>query len=102
VPIAIVLTASMDIVDYLKYDDCGETNLQVAKLVNYPPDCIVVLIGTSYSLSTLDQSYAKFSAMRDGLNKTGRPIVYSYEPHVTVPIQWPQVRTNQDRLQAAV
>ena len=49
--------------DYLKYDDCGETNIQ---------------------------SYAKFSAMRDGLNATGRPIVYSYEPHVTVPIEWPQ------------
>jgi hypothetical protein len=28
--------------------------------------------------------------MRDSLNKTGRPIVFSYEPHVTVPISWPQ------------
>lgn len=49
-------------VDYLKYDDCGEVNLQ---------------------------SYAKFQAMRNALNKTGRPMVYSYEPHVTVPISWP-------------
>ena len=33
-------------------------------------------------------SYAKFSAMRDGLNRTGIPIVFSYEPHLTKPIAW--------------
>ena len=43
-------------------DDCGEVNLQ---------------------------SFAKFMAMRDALNATGRRIFYSYEPHVTVPISWP-------------
>jgi alpha-galactosidase len=46
---------------YLKYDDCGQNNIN---------------------------SYAKFSAMRDGLNRTGIPIVFSYEPHLTKPIAW--------------
>ena len=49
-------------VDLFKYDECGENNLQ---------------------------SFAKFSVMRDALNATGRPIVFSYEPHITVPISWP-------------
>jgi alpha-galactosidase len=48
-------------IDYLKYDDCGEVNIQ---------------------------SYAKFQAMRDGLNATGRPIVFSFEPHNTIPTTW--------------
>eukprot|EP01045_Picozoa_sp_COSAG04_P015498 COSAG04_NODE_1227_length_7681_cov_5.724083_5_plen_88_part_00 len=26
--------------------------------------------------------------MRDGLNRTGIPIVFSYEPHLTKPIAW--------------
>ena len=45
-----------------RYDECGENNLQ---------------------------SFAKFSVMRDSLNATGKPIVFSYEPHITVPIAWP-------------
>mmetsp|Transcript_50740 Transcript_50740/g.99422 ORF Transcript_50740/g.99422 Transcript_50740/m.99422 type:complete len:704 (+) Transcript_50740:1-2112(+) len=49
--------------EYLKYDDCGQVNLQ---------------------------SFAKFSAMRDALNRTGVPVVYSYEPHLVVPIGWPK------------
>lgn len=49
--------------EYLKYDNCGEVDLQ---------------------------SYAKFSAMSDALNATGKHIVFSYEPHLTVPIQWTQ------------
>ena len=48
---------------YLKYDNCGEVDIQ---------------------------SYAKFSAMSDALNATGVHIVFSYEPHLTVPIQWTQ------------
>ena len=28
--------------------------------------------------------------MRDGLNRTGKPIVFSYEPHLTKPIEWTQ------------
>ena len=47
--------------DYLKYDNCGEVNLQ---------------------------SFAKFQAMRDALNATNRSIFFSFEPHVTVPIDW--------------
>ncbi len=39
-------------VDYLKYDACGEDNLQ---------------------------AFAKFQVMRDALNATGRRIVYSSE-----------------------
>ena len=46
----------------LKYDDCGEVDIQ---------------------------SYAKFSAMRDALNATGRSIVFSFEPHTTSIIEWP-------------
>jgi hypothetical protein len=42
-------------VDYLKYDNCGEIDLQ---------------------------SYAKFQTMRDSLNATGRLIEYSFEPHI--------------------
>lgn len=49
------------IVRYLKYDQCGQNNIN---------------------------SYAKMSAMRDGLNRTGIPIVFSYEPHLTKPIAW--------------
>jgi hypothetical protein len=41
-------------VDYLKFDDCGEMNLA---------------------------SYAKFSVMRDAIARTGRPMVYSFEPY---------------------
>ena len=46
---------------YLKYDNCGEVNLQ---------------------------SYGKFSAMADALNATGVPIFFSFEPHLTLPIGW--------------
>jgi hypothetical protein len=42
-------------VDYLKYDNCGEIDLN---------------------------SYAKFQTMRDALNDTGRLIEYSFEPHI--------------------
>ena len=41
-------------VSYLKFDDCGEMNLA---------------------------SYAKFSVMRDAIARTGRPMVYSFEPY---------------------
>lgn len=46
-----------------RYDNCGEVNLQ---------------------------SYAKFSAMSDALNATGARIFFSYEPHLTTPIEWPK------------
>jgi len=49
--------------EYLKYDNCGEVNVQ---------------------------SYAKFSAMSDALNATGKKIFFSYEPHLTEPIAWTQ------------
>jgi hypothetical protein len=41
-------------VDYVKFDDCGEMNLA---------------------------SYAKFSVMGDAIRKTGRSMVYSFEPY---------------------
>ena len=47
--------------EYLKYDNCGEVNIQ---------------------------SYAKFSAMADALNATGKHIFFSYEPHLTSAIAW--------------
>ena len=56
--------------EYLKYDNCGEVDLQ---------------------------SYAKFSAMSDALNATGVPIVFSYEPHLTSPIGWTQYVGNSWR-----
>ena len=43
-------------VDYVKWDDCGEMNLA---------------------------SYAKFSVMRDAIAKTGRPMIYSFEPYTS-------------------
>jgi hypothetical protein len=46
-----------------QYDNCGEVNIQ---------------------------SYAKFSAMSDALNATGKHIFFSYEPHLTAPISWTQ------------
>jgi len=57
-------------VEYLKYDDCGEVNLN---------------------------SFAKFQAMRDSLNATGVHMVYSYEPHTTNPISWPPQMGNSWR-----
>jgi len=48
---------------YLKYDNCGQVNMN---------------------------SYAKFSAMRDALNRTGKRILFSFEPHLTTPIEWPR------------
>jgi hypothetical protein len=57
---ALFLT-TQTVVRYLKYDQCGQNNIN---------------------------SYAKMSAMRDGLNRTGIPIVFSFEPHLTKPITW--------------
>ena len=60
-------------VDYWKYDACGEDNLQ---------------------------AYAKFTVMRDALNHTGRPIVYSFEPHGSsgyCPVIWPSLTGNSWR-----
>eukprot|EP00045_Choanoeca_perplexa_P016032 m.211291 g.211291 ORF g.211291 m.211291 type:complete len:737 (+) comp17148_c0_seq13:406-2616(+) len=57
-------------VSYLKYDACGEKNLN---------------------------SYAKYSIMRDAINATGHSMVFSYEPHVPVTIAWPQYVGNSWR-----
>ena len=60
---------------YLKYDNCGEVDIQ---------------------------SYAKFSAMSDALNATGVHIVFSYEPHLTVPIQWTQFVVSRRMISAGI
>lgn len=39
-------------------------------------------------------SYAKFSVMRDALNATGKPMFFSFEPHLTWPISWPSTVGN--------
>ena len=60
-------------VDYWKYDACGEDNLQ---------------------------AFAKFTVMRDALNRTGRPMVYSFEPHGSAsynPVAWPALTGNSWR-----
>ena len=60
-------------VDYWKYDACGEDNLH---------------------------AYAKFTVMRDALNRTGRPMVYSYEPddHLPMPVEWVAFTGNSWRI----
>ena len=67
-------------VDFIKVDDCGEVNLN---------------------------SFAKYSALRDAFNRTGRAVSLSCEPHVTSAIGWlPEVcnqwRTTSDNCNLAV
>ena len=57
-------------IDFLKVDNCGEVNLN---------------------------SFAKYTVLRDALNKTGRRVVYSCEPHVQSAIGWLPAVCNQWR-----
>ena len=66
-------------IDFIKVDNCGEVNLN---------------------------SFAKYSALRDAFNRTGAPVAFSCEPHVTSAIGWlPEVcnqwRTSSDNCDLA-
>lgn len=62
-------------VDYVKYDLCGQGNLQ---------------------------PFVTFQVMRDALNSTGRPMLYSCEPQQLRgnPIEWPPYVANMFRIAA--